>query len=375
MIRTLTRLLCAVFILAPSYAHAQKPSLGINLVWLDQDKKTLDDRFQRAKSLGIDDIRIDWRWDEVQPQKSTPYNWQKTDVIVQLARKHELNILPIVHYAPLWATPRLQKEQGIYELAPSKAFFKDYADFVKASIERYKEITAWQIWNEPNIKQFWGPKPNAAHYSALLRKVSETISTLKHRDKIKIIHAGLSKADISYMWHLWDADKQHGQYFDVMAVHPYFFSPQGGIRGVSEVDSDVKDYAKLGMIGGPHDGGYLTKTFNLQLFMHLKGMPKPIWITEIGFITSNHPKNIWGVSEAKQAQLTNDTLHHITQNLTSMPFGKGKMGHLKANIQRVYWFALDDYPDPIGADIGYGNFGIYRPNGTLRPAGKVLKTF
>jgi hypothetical protein len=36
-------------------------------------------------------------------------------------------------------------------------------------------ITSWQVWNEPNIKAWWAPKPDPAAYAALLRQTAEAI--------------------------------------------------------------------------------------------------------------------------------------------------------------------------------------------------------
>ena len=44
-------------------------------------------------------------------------------------------------------------------------------------------------------------------------------------------------------------------------------------------------------------------------------------------------------------------------------------GALPVNVQRVYWFALDDYawPDDMG------KFGLYRLDGTVRPSAQTLR--
>jgi hypothetical protein len=72
-----------------------------------------------------------------------------------------------------------------------------------------------------------------------------------------------------------------------------------------------------------------------------------------------------GVTEQRQASLLADTVDYIVRRLTDRPFGEGKRA-LAANVQRLYWFALDDYGDT--------SFGLYRPDDTLRPSGETMRS-
>ena len=58
----------------------------------------------------------------------------------------------------------------------------------------------------------------------------------------------------------------------------------------------------------------------------------------------------------------------MRKRLADQPYGQGTRA-LAANVQRLYWFSLEDYPSPEGL----GSFGVYRPDGTLRPAGEALR--
>jgi hypothetical protein len=139
-----------------------------------------------------------------------------------------------------------------------------------------------------------------------------------------------------------------------MAAHSYFFSPHGGVRGVHEVDGNDPEYSKLGFIGSKDDHGYLPKVFNVKQFLDLKKCPKPVWITEIGFMANKEgrlSKNPWVVKEDEALRLTQETLRYFRDN-------KKRLG-----IERVYWFILGDYNFPYAM----GNFGVYDRNGKARP--------
>jgi hypothetical protein len=357
---------------APAPA-AERLVLGINALWIPGDAATLRERFRRVRALGMKELRLDWEWRQAEATRGD-YRWDKFDVLVRTAREEGVSLLPIVHYAPAWALRRDRKPDDVYELAPRDDAFADYARFLLESIRRYgpngtspvpfAPIVHWQVWNEPNIRQFWGPKPDPAAFTRLMQQVRITLAPV--RSLVQIVHAGLSKADVEFMWQLWEANPKHGDTFDILAVHPYVFDWNDGIRAPDAMDRDVSDAAAMGFVGSVKDPGYLGKVFNLQLFMTLRGMPrKPIWITEIGYFVARHRL---GVTEAEQAERLTRTIDFVSQRLTDQPYGSGNRA-VAANVQRLYWFSLDDYPSPDGL----GSFGVYRPDGTLRPSGEALK--
>lgn len=349
--------------------------IGINALWIPGDAQTLRDRFRKAKTLGIQEIRLDWEWRQAEARRGE-YQWEKFDTLVRVAHEEGISLLPIVHYAPAWALRRERKPDDVYELAPRDEHFPDYARFLLASIQRYgpggdapvrfTPIRYWQVWNEPNIRQFWGPAPEPAAFARLMRQVSATLEPL--RSKIQLVHAGLSKSDVEFMWELWHANPRHGDTFDVFAVHSYVFDWKDGVRPPDAMDRDDSKAGPMGFVGSTKDPGYLGKVFNLQLFMTLRGAPrKPIWITEMGYFVANHRL---GLTEREQAERLKRTIDFISQRLTDRPFGVGARD-LPANVTRLYWFSLEDYPSPDGL----GSFGVFRNDGSLRPAGEALRQF
>jgi hypothetical protein len=356
-------------------AHAQSMSdyFGINTLWPPGDEASLLDRFSRAKSLGFTNVRTDWEWRLGEPRPGQ-YDWEAFDRLTQAADRSGVKLLPIVHYAPDWALPPIAKPANISELGPDSKVFEAFGRFLAACVSRYgpggsgpapmTAIEDWQIWNEPNNKDFWGPAPEPTRFATMMRHVSKALQP--YRGRIKVVHAGLSEPDVVFLWQLWEADSNYGDTFDVMAVHPYIFDWRKGVRRPEDIDSDVAADAALGFIGDKYKPNYLSKVFNLQLFMTLRGSPgKPIWITEMGYFVSSK----WlGVTEDQQASLLEATMDFITKKLSDQPFGEGKRA-LATKVERVYWFALDDYPMPDGS----GNFGLYRADRTPRPSAGVMR--
>lgn len=359
----------------PPPSSAPAFTLGMNFLWGNGEPKGLEDRLSRMENMGIKQARTDWEWRAVESKKGT-YDWSAIDRMMQLAHKHRIEILPMVHYAPEWALPNVKKPSGVYQLAPRDDAFGDYTRFLAASIDRYgpggnapfafTPIQYWQVWNEPNIKEFWGPKPDSGRFVNFMKTVNKGLG--ERRNKVKIVHAGLSKSDTDFMWSLWDKEPGYCHLFDVMAIHSYFFNPKGGVRGVEDIDKDIPEYAKLGFIGGK-DHGYLPKVFNVRRFMGYKEGCEhtPIWITEIGFLSTKKDQGMfsgttpYAIKEDQSAQLAQKTLRYINEKLTTKPFGPGSR-NMATNVTRVYWFTLDDYGFPNET----GNFGLYRPDGTQR---------
>ncbi|MBW7860639.1 MAG: hypothetical protein KJZ96_05475 [Rhodocyclaceae bacterium] len=368
-------LLCCLLTGAVHSADVSQSFYGINAMWIPGDAPTLRERFRKARALGVSQVRLDWEWRQVEATPGT-YRWDKLDELVRVAHEEGVELLPIVHYAPDWAVRPESKPPEIYQMALREDTFSEYARFLRASIRRYgpdgdahfpfTPIVHWQVWNEPNIKQFWGPAPDPGAFSRLMQQVHRELADV--RDRVRIVHAGLAKADLLFLWQLWELNPAHGETFDIMAVHPYVFDWRDGVRQPDAMDPDVAEYAALGFVGSVADPGFLGKVFNLQLFMTLRGMPeKPIWITEMGYFVGRHRL---GLTEAEQATRVAATIDFIRARLATVPFGTG-LRALPANVQRLYWFALEDYPSPDGM----GSFGLFRSDGSKRPAADVFRGY
>ena len=112
-------------------------------------------------TLGASTIRFGVSWRSMQKSPDAPPDFSKLDAIVAEAAEHGLTILPILYWPPKWAQP-------IYE------HLDKYAAFIEAVVSRYGEhFPAIEIWNEENLKGFWGEDPNPTNYVAVLRTAYE----------------------------------------------------------------------------------------------------------------------------------------------------------------------------------------------------------
>jgi polysaccharide biosynthesis protein PslG len=197
---------------------------------------------------GVESIRVVFDWAQTQPYATwnevptperplfedaggVPTDFSSLDQLVGLAAQRRLTVLPEILDAPAWdarsspgAVVAIPRSPGPYaafggalvmRYGPHGTFWSEHPSIPKVP------ITMWQIWNEPNISQFW-PQPFAASYVALLRAAHDAI---KRADRsARVVLAGLP----NYSW--LDLSRIYGirgsrSLFDVVAVHPFTRTP------------------------------------------------------------------------------------------------------------------------------------------------------
>ncbi len=169
-------------------------------------------------------IRADLTWTQVERKKGM-YNFSKYDALVDSFEKQGGRILFILDYKN-----RLYgKEKSI----KTEEQINGFARFAGKAAQRYRgRCIIWEIWNEPNIKKFWGEEPDPKNYMAL---VKATCMAIREADPHAIIIApatvGCDGNFISKcaQWGLMDL-------VDGISVHPY---REGGPETV------LKCYANL----------------------------------------------------------------------------------------------------------------------------------
>ena len=108
-------------------------------------------------SLGASTIRFGVSWRGMQKSQDAPLDFSKLDAIVAEAEAHGLTILPILYWPPKWAQP-------IYE------HLDEYAAFIEAVVSHYGDrFPAIELWNEENLKGFWGEDPDPAKFALVLK--------------------------------------------------------------------------------------------------------------------------------------------------------------------------------------------------------------
>ena len=178
-------------------------------------------------------------WAVAEPSRGQ-YDWAPSDALVSLASVNDVELLPVVIYAPQWA--RQHPDQGA-SVPKNPA---DYARFMTALIGRYGPNGSF--WAEhPELPQAADPhladleraasalpvrrqrdeEDYAKAYGQLLRPAYKAVK--KADPGAKVVLAGLANRSYAYLNALYRRGKIRGS-FDIAALHPYTAKPDGVVE-------------------------------------------------------------------------------------------------------------------------------------------------
>jgi hypothetical protein len=269
--------LASLPILPPSATAAYKgPLLGVHTIRAD------DALLQVAKSGGFTWLIQLLEWREVEPAPGE-YFWEYPDWLVRAAEYYDLDLVLRLDHPPDWA---LTGKEGLPFDAAA------YASFAKRVAARYQgQVTAYVIWNEPNLTTEWNGQPPDPE--AYVRLLCSTQTAIRQADPgALIVSAGLAPTnhtdasaldDRIYLQRMYAADA--AACFDILGAHPYGFAyppndPYGSHESLNF--SRLADLRTIMVEAG--DGG------------------KSVWATEMGWTTAPaRPEQMWlRVSEEEQ---------------------------------------------------------------------------
>ncbi len=169
-------------------------------------------------------LRLDFPWSVVERNKGT-FDWSAIDRVVTAASNHGLEILALPAYTPAWARPTGTTDKT----APTDP--AAFAAFVGAAAARYalRGVHSWEVWNEPNISNFWAPRPSVSGYVDLLAGAYKAIHSADAN--ATVISGGLSPAldaaDGSQIAPMTFVRQMYALgakgFFDAVGLHPYSF--------------------------------------------------------------------------------------------------------------------------------------------------------
>jgi hypothetical protein len=302
---------------------------------------------QRKAGVRLLRQTFDWSKIEVAPGS---YDFSIHDRFVLDLARNGLTVLPILFNPPEFRSsrPARRAERGTYP--PRSA--AEMGEWAARLVDRYgpngslwsanpgvrpQPIRAWQIWNEPNLKVYWGGRPNAQQYVRLLETVGAAI---KARDPgAEIVTAGLPPSFLSgainifkYIDQMYRAGGARA--FDTMAINSYATSASSLKKLMDRV----------------------RKTMNRRGDRRAK-----IWITELGWCDKG-PKSRFCVGTKNQAR-------NITQALKVIAKARGRW-RLRGF---VYFSWRDGRPYPPAFENLWGlHTGLLKANNGRKPAYKAF---
>jgi hypothetical protein len=194
---------------------------------------------QWAGDAGVKWSREDFSWGSIEIRPGE-YRWDFHDRLLSTAEKHGITVYAIVAYFPDWSKGYTQ------------AGVDQYVNFLRALVRRYRgRINHWEIWNEPNI--FFWQGPRELYADLLIRSHAAVKEEAPEAQVLGLSTAGIDFEFINQML-------AKGTPFDVLTIHPY--------RKQLDDAAFVADLKKA------------SESVRLK-----NGATRPVWITEMGFAT------------------------------------------------------------------------------------------
>jgi hypothetical protein len=196
-----------------------------------------------------------------------------------------------------WVPPRSAREVA------------GFAGFVSDLAKHYgSKVSYIEIWNEPNISDFWSTGPDPTEFAALLKASYLAIKAAS--PTTMVVSGGTSRNDVGFVSQTYTAlanlggDVANHYYFDMLGVHPY-----AGNRSPL-VDSPAWVYDSTFGLMDENFSGYQR----LIALMDAHGeTSKQIYITEYGLSTvewSGYPP----VTDATRAKYLTEAYSLISSN-------------------------------------------------------------
>ncbi|MEU0495632.1 cellulase family glycosylhydrolase [Mycobacterium sp. NPDC006124] len=184
----------------------------------------INTQLDKMLALGVTNVRIQMPWAGIEPNPNQ-FDWAQTDLIVNAATQRNMGVLGVLNSTPAWAAA-----PGTPPYAGAPVSNSDYADFAAAVASRYAgKVSAYEVWNEPNIQTFWAPQPDANAYTALLKaaygaiKAADPSATVIGGVLTSTLDFGsLATNPVRFIQEMYAAGAQG--YFDALSFHPYQYS-------------------------------------------------------------------------------------------------------------------------------------------------------
>jgi hypothetical protein len=193
----------------------------------------------KARDVGVRWSREGFSGPRIEPKKGQ-YYWTYHDQLVATARRNGISIYGLISGWAPYTKP--YSEEGI----------EDYCRFAAAAAEHYrKDIRHWEVWNEPNIFFWQGPREM---YAELLKRAYAAIK--KGNPDAQVLGCSTAGIDSNFIRKTMDL----GAPFDILTIHPY--------RTKLDDRAFINDLKKVA-----------------ELVRRPDGKLREVWITEMGWAT------------------------------------------------------------------------------------------
>jgi hypothetical protein len=311
-------------------------------------------RLNGMRAIGVTWVRFDIEWSQVQAAGAGDYNWGPYDTLVQAVRASGLHGLAVIDYTPAWARDSACAGSDKCEPASASA----YASFATAVAARYapQGIDTYEIWNEPNITDFWLPSANAALYTQMLKASFSGIEDVAPGATVLTGGAaacGTGNGNLSPADFLSGIYTNGGRgYFTGVADHPYAIPFLPDFNWYWNYFQQISD-----------------TTPSVRSVMIANGdAAKKIWLTEYGLPTGGP-----GSLATSGMSLSEQNDDHDTEALQATAATEAADYYLanRSFIGGLFWYSYQDLSTDQSDTENF--YGLLRYDGSPKPAYYALQ--
>ncbi len=268
--------------------HDKSIASDVAMSWLVSTEK-FNDLAHLTKLAGINWVRDRISWGEIEKQRNEFADRIRYDVSADIQNDHGLKVYQVFHDTPGWA----RKEKDSHSFPDD---LRDAYNFAVQMAHRFKgKVSAWEIWNEPDIMVFSNELGDS--YSALLKAMYIGFKSVDPEMPILICSFAMEPGVFAETIFQNDV----GKYFDIYNYHIYDDWKHHSERALKHIE--------------------LLKKYGLE--------SKPIWLTEAGRPIKREP------------ELLEMTIQQELDVANFLP--KAIATSLSTGVDKYFWFILPYY--------------------------------
>lgn len=307
-------MLCLLLLLALAGWPADS-RFGVVVLTEGRTLAQITEDLDAAARLGVGWVRVQPDWIRLQPARGK-FDWAFTEGLVQAARQRKLEVFYTLGNSPRWASryPDDPAPEVWSRNAPKLP--ADWRAYVLALALRLgKVVTAWEVWERTSIHYYRGSNKD------LVEMARGAMQALRGQARsVFMAEPGLNLGAINELY-TWGAQT----YFTGLALYPAFERPEGLLRPLSVLQTDI---------------------------VKKKGPLMRLWIAGTGWAVEAMPGpvKVPVVDENTQARYL---IRHTTLALAN-------------GVEKVFWHSLRDVTE--GPYQAQSRSGLLSAEGRERPA-------
>jgi endoglycosylceramidase len=267
-------------------------------------------------AAGLATIRRDWIWTDIEPTKGD-FRFEGYDAIVDDAAARGIEVIPILAYGNGWAYGAAGEDSTLDTAA--------FAAFAGACAAHFQgRVRSWEVWNEPNLPNFWRPAPDPDAYGKLLKAASAAIR--EACPECRVVFGGMSSfwqddptKPWSFLEEVWRIHRDLALWIDAIAIHPYTAFQ------MAAPEQDLLSGTVVSMVA------------SARRIQALRGVYRPLWITELGWPAAPPPPH---------GPETVDWIPNVSVEDQARYLVRGAVLAASGGVDVMLWYTTSDGPGP-----------------------------